>query len=372
MPPVLALAPLAGSALGAELLPGLAGLLGGGELLGGAGLFGATLGETLGGVLGGAATGALTNDDPLIGGLTGAVSGLGGPAIASGVTGAVDAGLSALGGTAAEAATAAPTSLIPAAGVGSGTGLTTGAAAPSTLAGGAASIAAPESLASSPTLDGALSAAQPDIAGGAGSSSIGSTLNADANALANAGAGGTSSLAPTTAGGNSFEAMIKDPTWDNIGNFAAKNKDLITGGLSLATSALAGNQSFPGEDQLRAQAKMLTGQANQFMRGELTPGMHAGLRGAAESAKAAVRSMFAQRGMSGSTSEMEALASVEQTAAVKGAEIAQSLIQQGINESQLASNLWRTILAASLQRDNELGSAIGNFASAMAGGQRAA
>lgn len=377
MPPVLALAPLVGSLAGAEILPGLAGLLG--ADLGGAGLLGSTLGSTLGtvgGALGGSAAGALADKkDPLLGGILGAVGGgIGGPDLAGGLNSAVSAGVDALSGAAsvapaaAGAATGAPTSLIPAAGVGSGAG----AAAPSAVSGGAAAIAAPSSVSGSASgLDTALgSSFAPDIAGGAGSAEAGSSLTGAGSSLANAGAGGTASVAPSTAGGttNTFDTLLNDPTWKNFGKFAGANKDLITGGIGLAGNALAGNQTSPEESALRHQAKLLTGQANSFMRGELTPGMQAGLRGATESAKAALRSMFAQRGMSGSSSEVEALASVDQTAQVKGAEIAQSLIQQGVQESGLASQLWQTLLAESMRKDEQLGSAIGGFASALAGG----
>lgn len=383
MPPVLALAPLAGSLLGAEVLPGLAGLLG--ADLGGAGLLGSTLGSTLGtvgGALGGGAAGALADKkDPLLGGILGAVGGgIGGPDLAGGLNSAVSgvgdllSGTAGAAGTAASgAATAAPTSILPAAGVGSGAAATgAGAAAP----GGAAAIAAPAAGAAGSSaggLDSALSSFQPDIAGGAGSATPGASLAGAGNTLANAGSGGTASIAPSTAGGttgdaNTFDALLNDPTLKNFGRFAGANKDLITGGIGLAANAIRGDQAFPGEKQLTAQAKALSGQANSFMRGELTPGMQAGLRGATESAKAALRSMFAQRGMSGSSSEVEALASIDQTSAVKGAELAQSLIQQGVSEAGLASNLWQTILAESMRKDQELGSAIGGFASALAGG----
>lgn len=382
MPPLLALAPLAGSVVGAELLPLLGGALGGSELLGGAGLFGATLGETLGGALGGAAGGAFANkDDPLLGAGLGAVTGgLGGPGLAGGI-GDLASGAASAVGLGADAASSAT------AGIGSGLGeaasaLTPGAAAGTgvSLGGSAAATAAPEGAAAptSAAFEGStgggvdLGSSFDDVFGSsltptgdtAGSATPGASLTGS-GAFPNAASGGTVTPAPT-APTSTFDNLLSDPTWKNLGSFAGANKDLITGGLGLGMAALKGDSAFPGEDALRAQARGLGLQGRQFMTGELTPGMKSGLRSATESAKATMRSMFASRGMSGSSSEAEALASIDMTASVKGAEIAQQLIDRGINETQLSGALWQNILRASMARDEELGKAIGGFASALA------
>lgn len=382
MPPLLALAPLAGSLLGAEALPGLAGLFG--ADLGGAGLLGSTLGETLGsvgGAVGGGAAGALTNKkDPALGGALGAVGGsFGGPSLAGGVDSLISGGASALGlggdaaaGTAASAGAGlgqAASGLTP--GAAGGLAASGGAGALGASGGSAAATAAPAGLGDAITGAGPSLGSSLDPTLGSSFTPTGSTAGVSSPGASLTGApaaappvGGSPAAAPT--GTSSFDTLLSDPTWKNLGHFAGANKDLITSGIGLGATALQGDRSFPGESQIKGEAKALGAQGRSFMSGQLTPGMQAGLRGATESAKATMRSMFASRGMSGSSSEAEALANIDQTSAVKGAEIAQQLIDRGISESQLSGQLWQQILQQSMARDEELGKAIGGFASSLA------
>jgi hypothetical protein len=62
------------------------------------------------------------------------------------------------------------------------------------------------------------------------------------------------------------------------------------------------------------------------------------------------------------------LAAVDAWAQGQGASTAMSLLSQGINEAGLASSLYENISNTALQQDQQLGSAIGNFASSLAGG----
>jgi len=72
--------------------------------------------------------------------------------------------------------------------------------------------------------------------------------------------------------------------------------------------------------------------------------------------------------MSGSSSEKAALANVDNVAVTQGADIAMKLLQTGVQESQLSAELYNLILQNALGQDQALGSAIGNFATGLAGG----
>jgi hypothetical protein len=145
------------------------------------------------------------------------------------------------------------------------------------------------------------------------------------------------------------------------------------------------NKKLPGEAELNRAAGSLTataqGQAalgaqlESFLNsGQLPPGISAGLRTATEAAKAHIRSGYASRGMSGSSAEAQDVQAAEDRALAAGQEVALNLLQQGativgqsVNTEGLAAQLYQTILANALQKDNALGAAIGNFSSALAG-----
>jgi hypothetical protein len=111
---------------------------------------------------------------------------------------------------------------------------------------------------------------------------------------------------------------------------------------------------------------------------------------------ATIRAQHANRGESGSSAEAEDLANVDSQAVSAGTTIATQLLQQGatmvgtgvseeatggelqtstdlatgtmdLNAESLAQQIYTQIMNTSLQQDAQLGSAIGNFASALAG-----
>lgn len=153
------------------------------------------------------------------------------------------------------------------------------------------------------------------------------------------------------------------------------------GGLGL--DALRSFAPLPGQQQIStaaadigSQAAGLSTQGQQLasylQSGTLPPGVQNSLNVAGEQAKASVRSQYAARGMTGSSAEAEDLAAVDQTVAQQGTQIATNLLQQGISEQQgginalgLSADLYQQILNTALQRDQALGSAIGNFASSL-------
>lgn len=411
MPPaLLALAPLIAEGVGSFALPeliGSAGALGADAL--GLGLTDATLGS-IGGGLAGAGAGALTNkDDPLLGGLLGGATGaIGGPGIA-------DLGKSAIGG-AADLIGGGGSAL-----AGGGAGLVDPAAgAAKALAGGAGSLAAPPggaAAAAAPATAGAtpsISSTGPTADPGAPTSGTGPGDLAGGGDLGRAltsgggtsltGPGTLSSLAPpgagvagappvppaspiAAAGGAAPPSPISTDAYNAVGSTVdagppgflddamswlgkGQHGSQLMAGLGLGATALQSQKSLPGEDALKAQAKHLKQSGSElegYMRtGTLPPGLQAGVTGATESAKASLRSMFAQSGMSGSSSEAEALAKIDQQAQAQAGEMAIKLMQQGVDETNMSTALYQQIMQNALSQDQELGKAIGAFASSFA------
>jgi hypothetical protein len=146
------------------------------------------------------------------------------------------------------------------------------------------------------------------------------------------------------------------------------------------------NQPIPGQRQLNQAAGSLTATAaaqanegrileNYLNTGTLPPGIQQGLTSAANAATASIRAQHASRGTSGSSAEAQDIQSAQDRAVSAGQSIALQLLQQGatmtgmaVNTESLAANLYSEIMRESLAQDHQLGAAIGNFASAMAGG----
>ena len=159
------------------------------------------------------------------------------------------------------------------------------------------------------------------------------------------------------------------------GFFRDAGKLLLTpqgafGAAGLASNILMGNRAMPGEGAISATAARL-GQQSEAMQqyltsGTLPQGLQSGLTSAGAAAKATIRSRHASSGTSGSSAEQQELASVDSQMQTQGANMALSLYQTGLNEAQISSNLYRTILQGALQQDQALGSAIGRFASSLA------
>jgi hypothetical protein len=180
-------------------------------------------------------------------------------------------------------------------------------------------------------------------------------------ALPTAGAEFGAANAPTSAIGQ----FLADPSLGGGFDALLANKDLIGAG-ALAFPLLTGPESMPGEDQLAALAQQLQSSGAQLSSGQLPPGMQSGLDSANAAAKAAMRSMFASRGMSGSSSEVAALANIDQTTAKHGAEIAMGLLQRGIEANRMSGALYATIMQKAMADDDRLGKSIGRISAALA------
>jgi hypothetical protein len=235
------------------------------------------------------------------------------------------------------------------------------------------------------------------LAGGAGSASTGGTLGGavgggsaltGGSSLASGGstlAGATNGVAATTPG--TLGSVIGGPEATS----AIGANSGLSGALSSAGSFLKGNASWllpagtlgydalkstqglgniPGYNQLNTEAGQLASQGSQLQgylqTGTLPPGVSQSLNQAATAATASIKSQYAARGMSGSSAEAADLANVQNTVAGQGAQIALQLLNTGVNESNLSSELYGKIMQANITQDNQLGTALTAFASAAA------
>ena len=176
--------------------------------------------------------------------------------------------------------------------------------------------------------------------------------------------GGTSVLAKGAgdAAGSGF----------NVGSFLKDYGSLGLAGAGLAYNMLKGNQKPEYQANVEAAAQQMAAQSSQLQgyltSGTLPPGMGAALSSAHNSAEAAIRSRYANMGMSGSSAEMNDLADLSYTTVSHGATIASQLLQTGVNEAQFASGLYQNLMANSMAQDTAMSNAVAGFTNAMAGG----
>ena len=186
-------------------------------------------------------------------------------------------------------------------------------------------------------------------------------------------AAGTGALGSSgTAAGDALAGAGGDGLLSGIGSYLMKNPTLALSGAGLAANLLRGQQKPQYSAQLEAQAQQLQQQgarlSNYLSSGTLPPGIGAALQSAHDSGAALIRAMYANRGMSGSSAEMQDLANLAQTTVSQGANIASSLLSTGVSEQQFASGLYQNLMTVSMQQDTALSNAIGGFTNALAGG----
>lgn len=189
--------------------------------------------------------------------------------------------------------------------------------------------------------------------------------------------GATTGAAAPASSGSSFGNLAHDIGSGNfsnlpgdIGDFASKNAGLLLGAGSLGLDVIKGDQQLPGQPQISNIANQLSSQSTQLQsyltNGTLPPGVATALTSAGSAAKAAIRSQYASRGMSGSSAEQQDLANVDTTLVSQGAQIATTLLNQGVNEANLAAGLYGQIMNTALTQDNQLSGALSTLASAAA------
>jgi hypothetical protein len=160
-----------------------------------------------------------------------------------------------------------------------------------------------------------------------------------------------------STGGGFLSGLTKNPA-----------EALAVGGLGL--DLIRGNQTPAFEGNLSSIAKndAATGARleNYMNTGTLPPGMQSSLNTAANDAAAAIRSEYAQRGMSGSSAEAQDLASLTQRIQAQGEQLATQLFSSGVSETNAADSIYAQLMNVQLQQDNALSSSIGNLVSAFA------
>ena len=166
------------------------------------------------------------------------------------------------------------------------------------------------------------------------------------------------------------------------GNFSAagsqaltavgNNPGLALSGAGVALEALKSQQTLPGQGEIAEEAGNLGAQgaklASFLNKGTLPPGVQASLNEAQAQAIASIKSQYASRGESGSSAEAQDIANAQLAVHTQGVQIAENLLQTGINEENLSSQLYNEILQFQLGQDTALGGAITGFAIASAGG----
>jgi hypothetical protein len=185
--------------------------------------------------------------------------------------------------------------------------------------------------------------------------------------------GSTKAASPSTW--STIKGVANDPTsgaaWGAVGDKLTSNPGAVLSALGLGYSALSGSSSSSSEKALKQEAQSLAGQSASLesaLNGQLPAGAQAAVNSASKSAKAAIRSEYAQLGMSGGTSEATALANVDQQTAAQAYQIQMDLYKQGVSDASMSSQLFEKLMSAQQQSNSALTSAIGNFAKSLAGG----
>lgn len=308
--------------------------------------YGALTGGTIAG-LGPAISGltglGTTASDTLAGGIGGTLGGLAtgqklGPSALGGAVGGLATGaLSSLGTPSATPGTTPSSGALP-----GGTGSAVSAAAPSSV----------------PSTGGDVTS------GGLASANLPGSLGAGA-------ATGTPSLAggatPTPAApAAAAPAAGASSDW---GKFLTSPEGLLTIG-GLGASIARGSPKPAGVANLTTQANQLLSQGNRLgsylETGTLPPGLQESLGTATNDAATAIKSKYAQLGMSGSSAEAQDLQNLSLRSQEQGANEAMSLMAQGTQDTQLGTQLYEYLIGVNMQQDQQLSSSIGNFTSAIA------
>lgn len=130
----------------------------------------------------------------------------------------------------------------------------------------------------------------------------------------------------------------------------------------VALQALKGNQLTPQQKSLQAQADRLGAQGADLQQalatGQLPPGVQATFDQAKQDAIASIRSDFANRGLSGSTMEQQAIQAAETSAASAQSEQLQKLFDTGLQETNSSAELYDKIMQTNISQDKDLSTAI--------------
>lgn len=252
-----------------------------------------------------------------------------------------------------------------------------------------ANLSSPEGITSSGVTGGGTGVVAP--VGGSGSpidlTSLTNAGGVGGNAQGSAGVFADSGTTPLTAdqmggpaGGKAAPAAAAPAAGGEksvLDSLGIKNPlGAAVGAAGLGYAAMQGQQQQKYSPELLAQAQRLdaNGQAmmSYLQSGNLPPGLKASLDQATSSAKAKIVSNFASQGLNTDPTQNSALAQqlaqVEQQALISTAQMGQQLMQSGIQQSGLSSDLYKTLAGIDQTQTANIGKAIANFASSLGGG----
>lgn len=293
------------------------------------------------------------------------------PAFASSVTGAFAPGLDTAAGLGVSGGSGSFSAFDPGSG---GLDLSAKSAVP----GGPNAL---DNVAAGGTPSGASAQSVSGLPGVSNPLSLDPTAAANTGAPANAGAaggqavGGTAPAAgatPAQSGGLSLDKLVS-----GVESSITKNPLGIAAGIGgLGYSVIKGQEATAATKKIQDQAASLNAQGQQLasylQSGDLPPGLKSQLTQATAGAKAAVISNFAKQGMSTDPSKNSALAQqlaqIDQQAIITTASIGQSLLTTGINESGMASDLFKTLSNIDQTQTAMIGKSIAAMAAAFGGG----
>lgn len=214
------------------------------------------------------------------------------------------------------------------------------------------------------------------VAPTSGTDAIASSFNANVGAFDPTAPGGISATVPASGTGapaaSGFSNFLNHPTFSGALNGIKDNPGAALAGVGLAANAIEGSKMPKGYNELSSEAGQLSNQGAQLQTyldsGTLPLGAQAGISQATDAAKAAIKSQYASRGMSGSSAEQQDLAAVDSRAQSQGFEMAMNLLQQGVSEQGLATGIYQNLMTTQLKQDEDLTKAFTQFGSAIAGG----
>lgn len=178
------------------------------------------------------------------------------------------------------------------------------------------------------------------------------------------------------ASSSSFGSSLVKGATDSI----TKNPlGIALAGGGLLYNMLQGNKTPANQNNLQSQADQLAAQGSQLasylQNGTLPPGIKTAVDQATQAAKARVISNYASRGAPTDPSKNSALAqelnAIDEASVISTSQIGQQLMQTGISETQLSSNIYESLLKIDQTQQAQTGQAIANFAAALGGGARA-
>lgn len=196
---------------------------------------------------------------------------------------------------------------------------------------------------------------------------------------AGAGAGQTAPLTPEQMRGpGPAPAAAAQPAGEKsvLESLGIKNPlGAAIGAAGLGYTALQGQQTPKFSPELMAQAARLDANGQKMMAylqsGDLPPGLKASLDQATAAAKAKIISNFASQGLNVDPTQNSALAQqlaqVDQQALISTAQIGQQLMQTGLAQTGLSSDLYKTLANIDQTQTAAIGKSIANFAAAISG-----